>query len=1341
MLLDRVDSCIGKAISLLLIVTTQSLVFSFAYADTRFDETVQSASSFAQDVSGKNSIPEINNNGDVILDGKTIMTNKEMTGQQESDYIPSRVDTFGNDSATLIAGQQAQDTYNSKTKETATTAGEKAYLVVKDSFSRQKPDLTNDPMWENTDNVFENLSKIAEDFAECKVEKKLVSTGKDYHVPKYETCEKLPALEESFVIGHTYDVGILRHKSGPLNLKSCGEGCTQVWIGTVGDNYWSGHCKIYEENMEVEVIQPDKISYAKLDRSKFDDYHQVYLNDRKIYNGPNGQFPPEVGSKCELSESWDIRPNVDITSDFQKVEANGTLKFKTRTSVSGEGEGYSSLLVYYNIADLIYNESWDNEENIQKAKQIKKQIDDGYCTGSITCTNMPTLDSRGCTEINGVEVCESNFKNNPMSEFGISPFCQAVKVESNCAFNEGKLCWTNVDGEEYCFDNDTQDRNTCEAYEKSETCSYIKTECVDGAQGESGACYVQEDTYDCGFDASTGTQVEEDVLTCDGQLQCIGESCVSPAKDEQNDSFGQVSAYMEMLKYARADMTCTNVPDAPYNATNTPDEYYPVPSCPEGYTYNKEGDVCLKQLSCNFTENDFYSVDLRLGTQVLKQNQVIAENPSITTCIPVIDGSYAYTCGDLQAKAGTDSFYSVCTNTTSEVVPNTCPTSTHTLKEETGLCQVPPSSSCDDGYELIQGADIWSTEDDICRKVSSPKGVCSEGETYDSATNLCSSYAEAAPTCNAGIYSNGQCISDKTECKFNERNPRSYWVSELPPIEFKRNPSLAMGSEYFWEAYWNGVRYKTADAAKSAGISSIDINTFSMDDFTGTFSYKVCKTASASSSPTCPSGYAMKDNKCVVGVTYTPKDYECTDSSMDYVPALGLCVSEVAAEPSCPTAYPVWSEEEHRCMSKSDSPLAAVQDERSFYQKNKYLIDQLLNPVGNLLAGIVSPAYADTQSAMNTYVTQGFSEGLATTSTSTEGAGVENVTCQLFEGEASECKIAVGGMQNCCKAPVTPNLGDYIKLTTSMLQLDSMTASMKLIDGYSGLWNTASDAVSGVVTKATDAVTGLFSTAADTATGTVTETATGGMVDAAAQAVMSYANDFLIDQFGPEVAQMFFQEVTKEVVKDGVTTQVTAVGPSTQMAAVGSALMYVYYAYLAYVVFTLLVNLIYACTPDEMSLAMKRELLSTHYLGSYCKTEVLGACIEKRQSYCVFDSPMSRIMMEQIYKQPQMGLSWGTAKEPNCNGLQLSDIDKVDWDQVNLDEWIGILLKSDALKAATTLDADSLTGSGSYLNSSETNPRKNVIETTIERSNNIDADEMRNDSYDSQWNSLQTPTD
>lgn len=129
----------------------------------------------------------------------------------------------------------------------------------------------------------------------------------------------------------------------------------------------------------------------------------------------------------------------------------------------------------------------------------------------------------------------------------------------------------------------------------------------------------------------------------------------------------------------------------------------------------------------------------------------------------------------------------------------------------------------------------------------------------------------------------------------------------------------------------------------------------------------------------------------------------------------------------------------------------------------------------------------------------------------------------------------------------------------------------------------------------------------------------------------------------------------------------------------------------------------------------KRVLKSCHYVGSNCKSKFLGACVEKRQSYCCFTSPLSRIIQEQV--RPQLGLGWGSVKSPNCEGLSASQLNQVDWSQVNLDEWIANFVDHGQPTRST------VTGSGSTLNVDGN--RQSAADRAIERLNGMDAQKLR----------------
>lgn len=90
------------------------------------------------------------------------------------------------------------------------------------------------------------------------------------------------------------------------------------------------------------------------------------------------------------------------------------------------------------------------------------------------------------------------------------------------------------------------------------------------------------------------------------------------------------------------------------------------------------------------------------------------------------------------------------------------------------------------------------------------------------------------------------------------------------------------------------------------------------------------------------------------------------------------------------------------------------------------------------------------------------------------------------------------------------------------------------------------------------------------------------------------------------------------------------------------------------------------CNEQEKSLAKKREIKTCHLVGSYCAKKLLGMCLETKRSFCCFDSKISRIIHEQ--GRGQLGISWGTAKLPNCQALSLEQLQQLNFDNIDLSE-------------------------------------------------------------------------
>ncbi len=91
------------------------------------------------------------------------------------------------------------------------------------------------------------------------------------------------------------------------------------------------------------------------------------------------------------------------------------------------------------------------------------------------------------------------------------------------------------------------------------------------------------------------------------------------------------------------------------------------------------------------------------------------------------------------------------------------------------------------------------------------------------------------------------------------------------------------------------------------------------------------------------------------------------------------------------------------------------------------------------------------------------------------------------------------------------------------------------------------------------------------------------------------------------------------------------------------------------------------CTAEEIELAEARAAGVTHYLGEYCAKRILGICRRRDRAWCVFTSRLGRIFHQQA--RPQLGIGWS-----HCDGFTVQQIERIDFDRVNLSEFTASLL-------------------------------------------------------------------
>jgi hypothetical protein len=92
------------------------------------------------------------------------------------------------------------------------------------------------------------------------------------------------------------------------------------------------------------------------------------------------------------------------------------------------------------------------------------------------------------------------------------------------------------------------------------------------------------------------------------------------------------------------------------------------------------------------------------------------------------------------------------------------------------------------------------------------------------------------------------------------------------------------------------------------------------------------------------------------------------------------------------------------------------------------------------------------------------------------------------------------------------------------------------------------------------------------------------------------------------------------------------------------------------------------CSNEERELKKRRMGGTCTEVGDYCAKRIFGICIKKKETYCCFNSKLGRIINEQ--GRPQIGKSFGSAKNPDCEGFTPEELSKLDFSRLDLSEYI-----------------------------------------------------------------------
>lgn len=92
------------------------------------------------------------------------------------------------------------------------------------------------------------------------------------------------------------------------------------------------------------------------------------------------------------------------------------------------------------------------------------------------------------------------------------------------------------------------------------------------------------------------------------------------------------------------------------------------------------------------------------------------------------------------------------------------------------------------------------------------------------------------------------------------------------------------------------------------------------------------------------------------------------------------------------------------------------------------------------------------------------------------------------------------------------------------------------------------------------------------------------------------------------------------------------------------------------------------CSSEENALGQAKEKKLVVYVGTFCSKKILKKCIRRKSSYCVFDNKLARIIQYQG-RSGQLGIGFGGASSPNCRGMSVDELQKIDFNRMDYSDF------------------------------------------------------------------------
>lgn len=346
-------------------------------------------------------------------------------------------------------------------------------------------------------------------------------------------------------------------------------------------------------------------------------------------------------------------------------------------------------------------------------------------------------------------------------------------------------------------------------------------------------------------------------------------------------------------------------------------------------------------------------------------------------------------------------------------------------------------------------------------------------------------------------------------------------------------------------------------------------------------------------------------------------------------------------------------------------------------------------------------------------------------------------SCIVFSGEKQWCGRSVGFVNglaktDCCEAPEgTAGKLEAIILAGTMLRNTNWSKiSAKLTTwtgGQSGTWASMTNAVgqwtSGVsssVGQMWQRVTEPLTSAYESIAGNVSRLIGSSTVEGGGSAVTTELTKNGLQTGGlAAIKQQLMNkayDMLPDAIRDFVFDQTrSAAGQAVFSSAVTNfmlALNVIGWIYTAYQITKMLLEMLLACDQKEMEASIHKNqgacfVIDTDRCVKYLNVGFTKKCIKKATDMCCYNSLLSRVIMQQAY--PQLGIN---PIESGCVGLTISQVQQLDWDKIDMTEYIeSAVVAGEVPDEYATFTESSVANMGPYKNDNAQLPSERALES------------------------------